>query len=54
MADTICRTFLIVVLLDYLVLLGLLVHWTVRTWLPKPGKTSDAQRSHGISPTPLV
>jgi hypothetical protein len=54
MADTISRTFVIFFLLDYVVLFGLLVHWMVRTWLPKPGKTSDAQRSHGKSPAPLV
>jgi hypothetical protein len=54
MADTISRTFVIFFLLDYVVLFGLLVHWMVRTWLPKPGKTSGAQRSHGKSPAPLV
>jgi hypothetical protein len=54
MAEMISRTFVIVVLLNYVVLLGILVHWTVRTWLPKPGKTVDPQRSHGVSPAPLI
>jgi len=49
MADAISRTFVIVFLLDYLVMFGILVHWTVRTWLPKPAKTSDSQRSHRIA-----
>ena len=49
MVDTISRVFVITVLLDYVVIFGILVYWTVRTWLPKPGKTSDPQRSHGIA-----
>ena len=44
MADTISRTFVIFFLLDYLVMFGVLVHWMVRTWLPKPSKTSHPQR----------
>jgi hypothetical protein len=54
MADTISRTFVIVFLLGYVVLFGILVHWTIRIWLPKPGKTSDLQGSHRISPAPLI
>ena len=49
MADTISKTFVMVLLLDYLVMFGILVHWTVRTWLPKPSKTSASQSSHGIA-----
>jgi hypothetical protein len=49
MADTISRTFVIVVLLDYVVILGILVRWMVRTWLPERGKTSDPRHPHGIA-----
>jgi hypothetical protein len=54
MADTISRTFVIVFLLGYVVLFGILMHRMVRTRLPKPGKTADPQRSHGVSPAPLI
>jgi hypothetical protein len=51
MADTISRSFVIVFLLGYVALFVILVHWTVRIWLPKAGKTSDLQQgSHSISP----
>jgi hypothetical protein len=50
MADAISKTFVVVFLLDYLLMFGILISWAIRTWLPKAGKTSDSQRSHGIQP----
>ena len=49
MADTISRTFVFVLLVNYLVMFGMLMHWMVRTWLPKPAKTSATKRSHDIA-----
>ena len=49
MADAISKTFVIVLLLDYVVMFGLLLHWTVRTWLAKPSKALDTQSSHGVA-----
>jgi hypothetical protein len=44
MADTISRAFVFFFLLDYTLMFGVLVHWMVRTWLPKPSEASDPQR----------
>jgi len=49
MEDTISETFVTVLLLDYLVMLCILVHWMVRTWRPKSSKTSDSQSSHSMA-----
>jgi hypothetical protein len=49
MAETISKTFVIAFLLDYLLIFGILVHWTIRTWVPKASKRSDPKRSHDIA-----
>jgi hypothetical protein len=49
MAETISKTFVIAFLLDYLLIFGVLLHWTIRTWVPKASKRSDPKRSHDIA-----
>jgi hypothetical protein len=49
MRDIIGQTFVILLFANYLVVLGLLVVWTVRTWFPGSGKSSGAKRSHGTA-----
>ena len=49
MRDTISKIFVITFFLNYLVMFGVLVRWMIRTWLPRSGKKSDAERFHGVA-----
>jgi len=49
MRDVIGQTFVILLFANYVVVLGLLVVWMVRTWFPGFGKHSSTERSHGTA-----
>jgi hypothetical protein len=49
MRDVIGQTFVILLFANYVVVLGLLVVWMVRTWFPGFGKRSSTERSHGTA-----
>jgi hypothetical protein len=49
MRDIIGQTFVIFLFANYLVVLGVLVVWMVRTWFPGSGKRSGTERSHATA-----